>query len=116
MYEGQDPYRPSIYSKISLSIFAGRNRARFRQLWTEQAKHLVANLSLAGGMGSFLNKHPVESIYGKLESGEFSSALVDLVADTYGNTSRIDLKVDDLMSLPSIEKENKGDGIRRRDH
>lgn len=67
-------------------------------------------------MGSFLNKHPVESIYGKLESGEFSSALIDLVADTYGNTSRIDLKVDDLMSLPSIEKENKGDGIRRRDH
>ena len=30
--------------------------------------------------------------------------------------SNIDLKVDDLMSLPSIEKENKGDGIRRRDH
>jgi hypothetical protein len=91
---------------MSLSIFASRNHARLRQLWTEQAKHLVENLSLSGGMRTFLNKHPVESVYGRLESGEFSRALVDLVAGTYGNTSKIDLKVDDLLSLPSIEKEN----------
>lgn len=61
---------------------------------------------MSGGMRAFLNKHPVESVYGKLESGDFSRALVDLVAGTYGNTSKIDLKVDELMSLPSIEKEN----------
>lgn len=61
---------------------------------------------MSGGMRTFLNKHPVESDYGKLESGEFSRALVDLIAGTYENTSKIDLKVDDLMSLPSIEKEN----------
>jgi hypothetical protein len=97
---------PPVYSKISLTIFANRNHARFRQIWTEQAKHLGENLSLSGGMRAFLNKHPVESVYGKLESGEFSRAVVDLVAGTYGNTSKIDLKVDDLMSLPSIAKEN----------
>ncbi|MCJ1248721.1 hypothetical protein MMC30_005940 [Trapelia coarctata] len=78
----------------------------FRQLWTKQPKHLVENLLLSGGMRAFLNKHPVESVYGKLESGNFSRALVDLIAGTYGNKSKIDLKVGELMSLPSIEKEN----------
>lgn len=53
-----------------------------------------------------LNRHPVESVYGKLERGEFSRALVDLIAGTYENTSKIDLKVDDLISLPPIKKEN----------
>jgi hypothetical protein len=38
-------------------------------------------------MRAFLNKHPVESVYGKLESGEFSFPLVDLVVSTYGNAS-----------------------------
>ena len=57
-------------------------------------------------MHAFLNEHPVESVYGKLESGEFSRAPVDLVAGTYGNTTKIDLKVDDLMPLPSVEKKN----------
>lgn len=104
----QEPCCPLFYSKMPLSIFAGRNYARFRKLWIEQAKKLVENLSLSGGMRAFLNKHPVESVYGKLERGEFSCALVDLIAGTYENTSKIDLKVDDLMSVPSIEKEQHG--------
>jgi hypothetical protein len=99
---------PLFHSRMSLSIFAGRHRARFRQLWIQQASRLVENLSLSGGMCAFLNKHPVESIYGKLESEEFSFPLVDLVVSTYGNTSKVDLKIDTLMSLPSIEKENYG--------
>jgi hypothetical protein len=57
-------------------------------------------------MRAFLNKHPVESIYGKLESDEFSFFLVDLVASTYGNTGMLDLQMDKLMSLLSVEKEN----------
>jgi hypothetical protein len=59
-------------------------------------------------MHAFLNKHPVESVYGKFESVEFTFPLVDLVVSTYGNTSKVDLKIDTLMSLPSIEKENYG--------
>ena len=69
---------PPFYSKMSLSIFTSRNYARFRQLGTEQAKHLVENLSLSGGMSAFLNKHPVESIYGKLER-ESSHALSSIL-------------------------------------
>jgi hypothetical protein len=61
-------------------------------------------------MRTFLNKHPVESVYGKLKGGEFSFPLVDLVS-TYGNTSKVDLKIDTFMSLPSIEKENYGNRV-----
>ena len=42
---------------------------------------------------------------GSLKAESFSRALVNLVAGTYGNTRKIDLKVDDLMSQPSVEKE-----------
>lgn len=89
-----------------LNISVGDTSASHVSSKALERKHLVENLSLSEGMRAFLNKHPVESVYGKFESGEFSRALVDLVASTYGNTSKIDLKVDDLMSLPSIEKGN----------
>jgi hypothetical protein len=46
--------------------------------------------------------------YGKLESGEFAHALVDLVAGTFGIMRKIDLKADDLMSPPAVTKANCG--------
>ncbi len=100
---------PSVFhSEISLSIFAGRKRARFRQIWTQQANRLVENLSLSEGMRAFPQQAPCREHSSKLANGEFSFPLVDLVASTYGNTSKIDLKIDKLMSLPSIEKEDCG--------
>ena len=99
---------PPFHSKTSLSIFAGRNHARFRQLMDSRSQSfpVIESLSLSGGMRTLLNKHPTEIIYGKLGCGEFSFLLVDLIASTYGNTSKVYLKIDKLMSLPSIEKES----------
>jgi hypothetical protein len=47
---------------------------------------------------------------GSLKAESFSRTLVNLVAGTYGNTRKINLKVDDLMSQPSIEKRVLCDG------
>jgi hypothetical protein len=40
------------------------------------------------------------------DARNWGAPLVDFVVSTYGNTSKVDLKIDTLMSLPSIEKEN----------
>jgi hypothetical protein len=90
---------------MSLSIFAGRNNARFRQLWTEQAKTLVDNLSLSRGICAALNRHLWRAFMGSLNA-ESSHALSSILLLGHENTSKIDLKVNDLISLPSIEKEN----------